>query len=216
MYTSSRDVPLSHSHREETIMRLLIIFFALFVAAAHARAVTAAPPPVAQPIANNLGDVVGATVSSFAIVGGLSGVWCTLSSVVTRKAGPLGLGWQAAKKWGKVSSGFAGGRALGQVIRKKDDLWCGVAGGIFGGAAAASSIADMPSSILSFVAFGLVIDTVLTPSKPPAGAGAANGEKIEWRGKSMDEIRTEAKAKARADYEKRHAGDSTRLRALQK
>ena len=41
------------------------------------------------------------------------------------------------------------------------------------------------------------------------------GDKIKWRGRSAAEIRAEAEQRARANYERRHENDATRLRALQ-
>ena len=178
-------------------MRLTI--FVVFAAAlAHGRAVSnPQPAPAPPPLAKHPGDVISAAVSNFALVGGVSYVWTAGSAVVTRKAGPLALAKASGLRWGKVSSGFAGGRALGQLWRKTDDKWCGVVGAIFGGAAAAGSVADMPSSIFSFVAFGLVIDTFLVPPSPSgtAGKGVGGDEKIEWRGRSADEIRADAIAR---------------------
>ena len=103
-------------------------------------------------------------------------------------------------------------------MRGKDDLFCSVAGAVFGGIAAASSVADMPSSVATFVAFTYVLNFFDTSrgntGGGAAGGGGGSGDKIEWRGRSMADIKAEAEAKARANYEKRHAGDATRLKAL--
>ena len=146
---------------------------ALLVASARGRAVSKAPPAApAVPLANHPGDVISTAVNNFLLVGGVSYVWSAGSAVVTRKPGPLALAKASGLRWGKVSSGFAGGRALGQLFRKTDDKWCGVVGAVFGGAAAASSVAEMPSSILSFVAFGLAIDTFMVPPSSTGKSGA--------------------------------------------
>ena len=168
-------------------------------------------PPPAAPLAKNIGDVLAATTSSFATIGGVAFVW----SAATKRSLPIG--WQAAQKWGRISAGFSGGQALGQVVRKADDRWAKMTGAVFGGAAAATTIAEIPNSIFTFVAFSYALD-VLSP--PAAGGGseqaAYTGEKIKWRGKSTEEIRAEAKARATADYERRHQGDAARLKAVQK
>lgn len=110
----------------------------LYVASAtsvHASGVAPASPP-SLPIARNLGDVVKSSASSFALVGGISFLWSASTAMIKRAPGPVALGWQSAQRWGKVSAGFAGGQALGQVFRGVDDKWCSMSGAVFGGAAA--------------------------------------------------------------------------------
>ena len=130
-----------------------------------------------------------------------------------RRAQPLKAGVQAAQRWGRISAGFVGGRNIGQVVRKTDDLWCSTAGAVLGGAAAASSLAEVPQSIATFVGFSLFMDLAFS-GRQQQPTDSEGGDKIEWRGRSVADIRAEAEARARADYEKRHDGDSTRLRAL--
>ena len=98
----------------------------LAVASSHA---SHAPSP---PIASNVGDVVGATVSSGALVGGVGFVW----RAMLRFKGPAA-GLAAAKRWGGVSAGFAGGRALGQLMTGDDGTFCQVLAAVGGGAVAA-------------------------------------------------------------------------------
>ena len=110
----------------------------LYVASATsvlASGVAPASPP-SLPIARNLGDVVKSSASSFALVGGISFLWSASTAMIKRAPGPVALGWQSAQRWGKVSAGFAGGQALGQVFRGVDDKWCSMSGAVFGGAAA--------------------------------------------------------------------------------
>jgi len=108
-----------------------------------------------------------------------------------------------ANRWGRISAGFAGGRAAGQVVRKADDAFCAVAGAVLGGAAAASTVAEMPSQIAVFVGFTVCLE-VLSPKSPADGAEA----------KPQRDVPTDAKERARQGYARRHAGDSARLRAL--
>ena len=100
------------------------------------------------------------------------------------------------------------------MLLKRDDKWCNAIGAAVGGAAAATSLAEAPSSIFGFVAFGYIADTMLAGPTAAGGGGADDGDKVKWRGRSAAEIRAEAESKARKRYAERHAGDATRLRAL--
>ena len=187
-----------------------IVAFSLLAAGALARAAVAAPPP--PPLAKNLGDVVTQTGSSFALVGGVGFIFSAAGAVLKRTPSPLAVGVQAAQRWGRISAGFTGGQAAGQVVRKANDRWCSMAGAFFGGLAAASSLAEAPSSIVTFMAFSYLLDYFGPPQS--GGRQGTEGEKIKWKGRSIEEIRAEAEAKARADYAKRHKGEPTRLSAL--
>ena len=151
------------------------------------------PPPVrraehvaaveAAPIAKGPVDVVRTTVNNFYTIGGFGFVF-TAFSESTKRAGVSGRARDAvpyfvlrnsflqAQRWGRVSAGFAGGRALGQAMRGQDDSTCAIMGSIAGGIAAAPSLAQMPSSVATFAAFGYFIDSFSAGSKPVSGEQA--------------------------------------------
>ena len=169
--------------------------------------------PQAPAIAKSVGDVVGATASSFALVGGVGFVFSAGNNFVRRlPTSAVAAGWGTAQRWGRVSAGFAGGRALGQWVRGADDRWASMAGAVFGGAAAASSIPEIPSSIATFVAFSFVLDN-MSPSDAPS-KGKQGGDKVQWRGRPISEVRAEAKERAKANYKRRHKDDPVRMRAV--
>lgn len=127
----------------------------------------------------------------------------SVRGVLGRAAGarPIAAGLHTAQRWGRLSAGFVGGRAVGQVAGA-DERVCAILGAICGGAAAATSVAELPSSIGSFVALTILLESVA----PSTSADDAGGPRRD--------ARAEARAKARANYERRHRGDETRLRAL--
>jgi len=122
-------------------------------------------------------------VGSFATVGGFGFVFTALQESMAR-SGVSGAArtavprfvFQAAlangQRWGRVSAGFAGGRALGQLARGADDSTCAMLGAACGGAAAAASLADLPSSVFTFCAFSYFIDRL---SGNAAAGGRASG-----------------------------------------
>jgi hypothetical protein len=61
-----------------------------------------------------------------------------------------------------------------------------------------------------WVAFTLVFEVLVPAPQLAEPAGTGKGRMEELR-----DVRAEARAKARADYARRHRGDSTRLRALE-
>ena len=192
----------------------VVLTTALFAPSCAARAASSAVAQPASPaLAQNAGDVVVQTAGSFALVGSIGFLWTATGAVVKRTPGPIAAGLQTAQRWGRISAGFTGGQAAGQVVRKTNDKWCNIAGAFFGGLAAATSLAEAPSSIATFVAFSYIID-MISPPGDAANSGSGGGEKISWKGKSVDEIRAEAEKRARADYAARHKDDSTRLKAL--
>jgi len=64
--------------------------------------------------------------------------------------------------------GFAGGTTAAAVAlnRNEDDRWCQMIGGAVGGAAMAASIADIPSSVCTFVAFAWFMSELRKRSSP--------------------------------------------------
>ena len=131
----------------------------------------------ATPIAKGPVDVIRTTVSSFCTVG-LFGFSLTAVQEFSARSGVSGrardrvpyfvvqASLRQAQRWGRVSAGFAGGRALGQAIRGVDDGTCALMGSIFGGIAAAPTVSAMPSSVATFAAFGYFIESFTAGSKP--------------------------------------------------
>ena len=110
------------------MVRVLCLLFASSVA--NVRAEVATTISASPPLASNPADVVASAATSFGLVGGVSFVWTSASYTVMRRAQPLKAGVQAAQRWGRISAGFVGGRNIGQVVRKTDDLWCSTAGAV--------------------------------------------------------------------------------------
>ena len=67
-------------------------------------------------------------------------------------------GLQSARRWGGTSAGFSGGRALGQWIRKTDDVHTAVLGACFAGAAGAASLDQIPTRMFAFTALTCCLD----------------------------------------------------------
>lgn len=129
------------------------------------------------PIAKTPMDVVKTTASSFFTLGGV-GFAITSFQESAKRANVAGQArtrvpyfvFQAslaqAKRIGLVSAGFTGGRALGQVIRGKDDSTCAMMGSIFGGIAASPTVAGIPGSIATFACFGYFIESFTAGKRP--------------------------------------------------
>lgn len=76
------------------------------------------------------------------------------------------------QKWGRLSAGFAGGRAFGQVWQGEDNFQAAMCGAVAGGVFAATSLADIPSSVGTFVMFSYFIEKLTANSKAQAqGSG---------------------------------------------
>ena len=109
------------------------------VVASSLGAVVQNEPPKPPPIAKHPIEVVQTTVSNFVTIGGF-GFAFTAFNEATKRSGVSGKAkaavprfvFQAAltqgAKWGKVSAGFAGGRAAGQVWRGEDDFHAAMCG----------------------------------------------------------------------------------------
>tara|TARA_B110001452_G_scaffold260858_1_gene258874 strand:+ start:550 stop:924 length:375 start_codon:yes stop_codon:yes gene_type:complete len=89
------------------------------------------PHSLAQPPrAETAGDVLRAASTSFLLVGTACLGWAATSShgalqgVALTSPLRLRAGLHSAQRWGRVSAGFNGGRAAGQVWRRGDDAWC--------------------------------------------------------------------------------------------
>lgn len=152
---------------------------------------TRSPPPLAK----NVGDVIRVTVSNFATVGAMGFAFSAITESISRgdvagdarKAVPalvIRAALMQGQRWGRVSAGFAGGRAIGQVWRGVDDRWASMCGAIGGGALAATSLANLPSSVATFCAFTYFIDSFTAKSKAAPGDESAGprltpGQKLD-------------------------------------
>lgn len=135
-------------------------------------------PPRQTALAKTPLDVIQTTVGSFCAVGGF-GFAVTAVQESMKRASVVGrartqvpyfvvrASLLQAQRWGRVSAGFAGGRALGQALRGVDDSTCAMMGSIAGGIAAAPNLAAVPSSVATFAAFGYFIES-LSASKSTA------------------------------------------------
>jgi uncharacterized protein (DUF697 family) len=127
-----------------------------------------AATPEAEDIAKTPLDALQRTGQAFLTVGGF-GFTMTAFQEGSKRAAVwrhsltpryvIGSSLMQAQRWGRVSAGFAGGRALGQVLRGVDDGTCAMMGSIFGGVLAAPNLAAIPSSVATFAAFGYFIDS---------------------------------------------------------
>jgi len=141
----------------------------------------AADSQTAPKIARGPIDVIQTTAGSFLSVGGFGFAFTALQESIKRS----NVGGRArarvpyfvfrasianGQRWGRVSAGFAGGRALGQALRGKDDSTCSMLGSIFGGIAAAPNPAGVPSSVATFAAFGYFIDSFTANNRPEDSA----------------------------------------------
>jgi len=152
------------------------------VIASSLGAVVQNEPPKPPPIAKHPIEVVQTTVSNFVTIGGIGFVFTAFNEAKKRsgvsgraKAAVPRFVFQAAlaqgTKWGKVTAGFAGGRAAGQVWRGEDDFHAAMCAAVAGGVMASETIGGIPSSVATFVMFSFLIEKLTANSK----AGAAKG-----------------------------------------
>lgn len=145
--------------------------------------VAARPAPPPPPIAASPADVVRTTLTSFCTIGAFGFCFTALQESLARanvygdarKAVPyfvMCAAVQNAQRWGRVSAGFAGGRAAGQLLRGCDDGYTRLMGSLMGGVGAATSLASVPSSMATFAAFGFFFDS-FTHGGGRDGEGAA-------------------------------------------
>ena len=146
------------------------------------------PPP---PIAKTPLDVARTTLSSFATVSGIGFVF-TAAQESSARAGVKGMARKAvpgfviraalmnAQRWGRVSAGFAGGRAAGQLWYGEDGFGPAMCGAVAGGVATAPNLAGIPSSVVSFVALNYFFEKLTNninkeQQTQQAGGSAARG-----------------------------------------
>jgi len=158
-----------------------MLAFGLVVASLGAVVQKQAPKPA--PIAKHPIDVVRTTASNFVTIGGF-GFAFTAFNEATKRSGVSGMAKTAVPrfvvqaalaqgtKWGKVSAGFAGGRAAGQLWRGEDDFQAAMCGAVAGGVMASESIKGIPGSVATFVMFSYFIEKFTANSKGAAKGGA--------------------------------------------
>ena len=122
------------------------------------------PAAMAPQLAKNPLDVAVTTLGNYASVAAVCGTLCFPWNLVRRQPAAWASAWATGSRWGKISAGFSGGRAAGQVIRRADDSFCAILGAVAGGIAAAPTLAEAPSNVATFVAFTYVLE-VMAPSK---------------------------------------------------
>ena len=121
-------------------MKLLLMLASLGVSAVSAARVENSqaarrPAPAPPPLAKNVFDVISTTAGSFASIGSIGFIFTAAQETMARanvvggarKAVPrfvLRAALTNAQRWGRVTAGFAGGRAVGQVFRGADDQVC--------------------------------------------------------------------------------------------
>lgn len=136
--------------------------------------------PMTKPIASSPLVVARETLTSFVVVGTTCFGGRSIGALCNRQALQPALlsGLRSARRWGGVSAGFSGGRALGQLVRKCDDVYCAMLGACLAGAAGATSVDQIPMRVLAFTTMAIVLDGAqkrsgsllpgLAPSTTPA------------------------------------------------
>jgi hypothetical protein len=122
----------------------------------------AAAPSLVAPRARTYGEVVQSSVQSFAVVAPIAFGWAA-GKHVRQPQMALKLGLRSAQRWGGTSVGFAGGRALSQVMRQTDDVWCSIAGAGAAGILGAPSLGQVPLRVAGFVGMSYLLETVVLP-----------------------------------------------------
>lgn len=149
-------------------------------------------------MAETFGDVIATASSSYCSLGFLGFIFTAVSEGMAR-SGTAGMArtrmpyfvfraaCQSGNRFGRLSAGFSGGRALGQWIRGADDSTTSMIAAITAGIVAADSVAGIPSSVATFACFTYFIDSFTArqqvdvgdqPVAPPAFDGA---ERISTR-----------------------------------
>ena len=187
-----------------------MLAFGLVVASLGAVVQKQAPKPA--PIAKHPIDVVRTTASNFVTIGGF-GFAFTAFNEATKRSGVSGMAKTAVPrfvvqaalaqgtKWGKVSAGFAGGRAAGQLWRGEDDFQAAMCGAVAGGVMASESIKGIPASVATFVMFSYFIEKFTGNSK----AGAAKGGAPQQQPRAAQSAAPSA-GRSAVDYGTRPAG----------
>ena len=141
------------------MLKLLIIHYC--AGPADAAAPTSA---LAGPVARSYKEAASKAVESLAIVGPIAFGWSATPLFFARQpATALSAGLQSAQRWGGTSAGFSGGRAISQVIRETDDVWCAAAGGLAAAILGSPSMQLMPARVCGFVGLSILLETQVVP-----------------------------------------------------
>ena len=106
--------------------------------------------------------VVRESLTSLLVVGSVCFGGTTVQALCNRQAPQLALasGLHSARRWGGSSAGFSGGRALGQLLRQRDDVLCAALGACLAGVCGATSINQIPMRVGAFVAVTGALDVM--------------------------------------------------------
>ena len=107
-------------------------------------------------------DALRKTCQSLAIVGPIAFGW-SAGPLALQPANAMRVGLRNAQRWGGTSAGFTGGRAMTQVFRETDDVWCSVAGAAAAALLGAASFGQIPTRLAGFVVMSYVLETQLLP-----------------------------------------------------
>ena len=110
------------------------------------------------PIATSPLGVAREALTSFTVTGTFAFCSTSLRALGRQGSRPLLVGLKSARRWGGTSAGFSGGRALGQLIFKRDDVYCAMLGAACAGAAGATSADMIPTRMVTFAAMAIVLD----------------------------------------------------------
>ena len=147
--------------------------------------VTVAATQVAPPLAQKPMDVVKEAVRSGGTLGGL-GFGVTAVAETISRSGVSGQArtrvpyfiFQAAllngQRLARVAAGFAGGRAAGQLYRGADDGVVSLIAACTAGAFSAATLAQVPSSMMTFACFTYFIDSMTGAYKKDGAAAAVD------------------------------------------
>ena len=124
--------------------------------------------------AHTYGDALRKTCQSLAIVGPIAFGW-SAGPLALQPAVAMRVGMRSAQRWAGTSAGFTGGRAVFQVLRKTDDVWCAVAGAAAAALLGAPSFDQVPVRLAGFVALSYVLETQLLPRAGLGGDSAQLG-----------------------------------------
>ena len=148
--------------RSSEMVRLLLFVASVLGVQSRPRVATAAAPSLTLPPARTYGDVVRTSCQSFGIVGTCAFGW-TMGQGGRPLVHAMRTGLQSAQRWGRISAGFSGGKALSQVIRSKDDEWCAIMGACVGGLLGAPSPAQIPVRVVYFATAAYILEMHILP-----------------------------------------------------
>ena len=119
--------------------------------------------------ASSYRDVARQAGQSLFIVGPIAFGWAA-GPLALQPAAAVRVGLRSAQRWGGASAGFAGGRALSQVMRRTDDVWCSMAGAGAAGLLGTPSLSQIPMRVAGFVIMSYLLESQLLPRLSAATA----------------------------------------------